>query len=180
MKHGSVSGNFGWDDRSLRVTFDSCYFKDGMSREPKIDAGWIHMNNNVWFETGDSRGWSSSAIRARAVQSSLGTSHPEILAEGSYSEMYRRPYNIDQDTDSPGVIAEAKCNIDDFGRNSIESSSKPIKKRKLSWCPPYAYYRMNPWDCREVTRIRVDAGAVEPNRTQDHPKRQKQNVVQRK
>jgi len=165
VKHGSVSGNFGWDDRSLRVTFDSCYFKDGMSREPKIDAGWIHMNNNVWFETGDSRGWSSSAIRARAVQSSLGTSHPEILAEGSYSEMYRRPYNIDQDTDSPGVIAEAKCNIDDFGRTSIESSSKPIKKRKLSWCPPYAYYRMNPWDCREVTRIRVDAGAVEPKPT---------------
>merc|ERR1719155_417630 len=31
IKGGSMLGNFGYDDRSLRVTFFECYFKDGHS-----------------------------------------------------------------------------------------------------------------------------------------------------
>ena len=47
VKHGKRLDNYGYDDRSARITFFENYFVNGNSREPKIDVGWIHFVNNV-------------------------------------------------------------------------------------------------------------------------------------
>ena len=53
VKHGARLDNYGYDDRSARITFFENYFSNGHSREPKIDVGWVHMLNNVWVDEDD-------------------------------------------------------------------------------------------------------------------------------
>ncbi|KAH8043902.1 hypothetical protein JL720_17248 [Aureococcus anophagefferens] len=63
---------------------------------------------------------------------------PEVLVEGAYVENFDKIYYHEEG----GLIAEDFCNAD------------------LSWCAPYDYYRMDPFDCHEIARVRANAGAV--------------------
>ena len=155
IKHGSMLGNKGDDQNSLHVTFYECYFKDGHSREPKVDAGRVHMVNCVWFNRDDS---SFYGVRAVSTTTDLGTATPEVLVESSYVEAIDWIYRMENaaDDDDVGVIAEARCNLDDHSR---EGADTPYFRSDLTWCVPYDYYRMDPFDCHHVSRVKNLAGA---------------------
>ncbi|KAK7240421.1 hypothetical protein SO694_00112096 [Aureococcus anophagefferens] len=144
--HGSRLGNYGYDDKSARITFYENLFLNGNSREPKIDVGWVHLVNTLWI---DEDSHSYYGIRAIAEGDVL----PEVLVEGAYVENFDKIYYHEEG----GLIAEDFCNVDEFSR---DRASTPRAKADLSWCAPYDYYRMDPFDCHEVARVRANAGAV--------------------
>lgn len=146
IKHGSRLGNYGYDDKSARITFYENLFLNGNSREPKIDVGWVHLVNTLWI---DEDSHSYYGIRAIAEGDVL----PEVLVEGAYVENFDKIYYHEEG----GLIAEDFCNVDEFSR---DRASTPRAKADLSWCAPYDYYRMDPFDCHEVARVRANAGAV--------------------
>jgi len=119
---------------------------NGNSREPKIDVGWVHLVNTLWI---DEDSHSYYGIRAIAEGDVL----PEVLVEGAYVENFDKIYYHEEG----GLIAEEFCNVDEFSR---DRASTPRAKADLSWCAPYDYYRMDPFDCHEVARVRANAGAV--------------------
>ena len=101
IKHGSMLGNKGDDQNSLHVTFYECYFLDGHSREPKVDAGRVHLVNCVWY---NSNGYSYYGVRALSTTTELGTARPEVLVEAAYVEAIDRIYRmegLDDDTRRP-------------------------------------------------------------------------------
>ncbi|KAH8052894.1 pectate lyase [Aureococcus anophagefferens] len=146
IKHGSRLGNYGYDDKSARITFYENLFLNGNSREPKIDVGWVHLVNTLWI---DEDAHSYYGIRAIAEGDVL----PEVLVEGAYVENFDKIYYHEEG----GLIAEDFCNVDEFSR---DRASTPRAKADLSWCAPYDYYRMDPFDCHEIARVRANAGAV--------------------
>ena len=78
---------------------------------------------------------------------------PEILVEGAYAERFRGLYR----TEEGGVVAERDANVDAWTR---ARASAPETPDALNWCVPYAYDRMDPFDCHQVRRVVREAGAV--------------------
>ena len=62
--------------------------------------------------------------------------------------------------DVKGVIAEANCNLDAHSRVDTEKNGDAaVFKSDLTWCVPYSYWRMDPFDCNHVTDVKEGAGA---------------------
>ena len=113
------------------------------------------MVNCLWIGTPE---YSFYGVRAQATTTALGTAQPEVLVESSYVEGVDRIWTMTAtDIDGPviaedvkGVIAEANCNLDAHSRVNTEVA---FFKSDLTWCVPYSYWRMDPFDCNHVTDV---------------------------